>query len=131
VDAWIPGHGFPDFVAAANALPGDAVVLGVTERVDDEKPLWVDLDAPGGRVRALGGGSGTHVTAGLYALPAAPAFPENTEFARLRDYLRWLVDSGHPVHGVPVADVIDLDRATDIAAAEHAAAIATATKEAQ
>lgn len=121
VDAWIPGRGFADFVAAAAALPPEAVVLGVTERVDDEKPLWLTLDETDGAVRALGGSSGSHVTAGLYVLPATPSFPENTDFARLRDYLRWLVDSGRPVHGVPIADVIDLDRVDDIAAAERAA----------
>jgi len=127
VDAWIPGRGFADFVAAAATMPPEAVVLGVTGRVDDEKPLWLTLDAPDGAVRALGGSSGSHVTAGLYVLPAAPCFPENTDFARLRDYLRWLVDSGRPVHGVPIADVIDLDRVDDIAAAEHAASTDTDT----
>jgi NDP-sugar pyrophosphorylase family protein len=118
VDAWIAGRGFSDFVAAASRLPADAVGLGVSERVDDEKPLWVDLDERDRRVRSLGGPKGSHVTAGLYALPAAMPFPENTEFARLRDYLRWVVNSGRPTYGVPVGEVIDLDRAADIAAAE-------------
>jgi len=122
VDAWIPGRGFADFVAAASALPGNAVGLGVSERVDDEKPLWVELDGQDGRVRSLGGSKGSHVTAGLYALPATMPFPEDTEFAHLRDYLRWVVDNGHPTYGIPVGEVIDLDRAADVAAAERACA---------
>ncbi len=123
VDAWIPGDGFCGFVDAARKFPADAWVLGVTDRVDDEKPLWVDLDAASGRLRALGGASGSHATAGLYALPAETNFPESMEFARLRDYLGWVVESGRPVFGVPVAQVIDVDRPDDIAAAERAGGI--------
>lgn len=122
VDAWVPNHGFRDFVEAARAFPADALVLAVTERVDDEKPLWVDLDRSTGRVRTLGGESGSHATAGIYALPADPAFPEGTEFARLRDYLRFVVESGRPVCGVAVPDVVDVDRTMDITAAERLAA---------
>jgi NDP-sugar pyrophosphorylase family protein len=121
VDAWIPNQGFKHFVAAASALPADAMVLAVTDRVDDEKPLWVDLDPGSGRVQALGGDAGGFVTAGLYALPADPAFPEGVAFARLRDYLRWFVESGRPVYGILVPDVVDVDRTVDIAAAEHLA----------
>ncbi len=127
VDAWIPNNGFARFAAAAAALPADAWGLGVTERVDDEKPLWVDQDAASGRVTALGGPSGTAVTAGLYALPAAASFPEGAEFGRLRDYLRWVVESGRPVIGLPVPDVVDVDRTSDIAAAERFAASFPAT----
>jgi len=122
VDAWIPNNGFASFVAAAAALPADAWGLGVTTRVDDEKPLWVDLDPASGRVTALGGASGTAVTAGLYALPAAAAVPPDASFARLRDYLGWVVASGRPVIGIPVPDVVDVDRTSDIAAAETIAA---------
>jgi NDP-sugar pyrophosphorylase family protein len=122
VDAWIPGRGFSDFMTAASRLPADAVGLGVSEWVDDEKPLWVDLDEHDQRVRGLGGPKGSHVTAGLYALPATMPFPEDTEFARLRDYLRWVVEGGHPTYGIAVGEVIDIDRAADIAAAERASA---------
>ncbi len=122
VDAWIPNRGFRNFVDAACAFPADALVLAVTERVDDEKPLWVDLDGSTGRVRVLGAGSGDYATAGIYALPADLAFPGGAEFARLRDYLRFVVESGRPVYGVAVADVVDVDRTMDIAAAERLAA---------
>jgi len=122
VDAWIPNNGFRDFVARARAFPAQALVLAVTERVDDEKPLWVTLDGATGRVRALGGAAGDHATAGIYALPADLLFPEGVGFASLRDYLRFVVDSGYPVYGVTVPDVVDVDRTVDIAAAEHLAA---------
>jgi hypothetical protein len=37
---------------------------------------------------------------------------------RLRDFLRWLVRSGEPVYGEIIEQVIDVDRAEDVALAE-------------
>ena len=54
VDAIMPADAFQHFVASAAALPEDAVVLGLTAHVDDEKPLWASLDGEG-RIRRLGG----------------------------------------------------------------------------
>jgi NDP-sugar pyrophosphorylase family protein len=117
VDGVMPGADFARFVRAAAALPDDAAGLGVTPHVDDEKPLWAEL-APDGRVRRLGGASGSLVTAGLYALPAELP-PLGARFERLRDYLGWLVDGGHPVFGVELPKVFDVDRPQDIAEAER------------
>ena len=62
------------------------------------------------------------MTAGLYVLPAhRPAEPAGG-FDRLRDYLGWLVTSGHPVYGVVMGRVFDVDRPQDVAAAELALA---------
>ncbi|MEJ2120854.1 MAG: NDP-sugar synthase [Alphaproteobacteria bacterium] len=127
VDAWIPDCGFKRFVEATAEMPADALGLAVTDRVDDEKPLWVDLDPASGRVRALGEGTGSHVTAGLYALPLALTFPNATAFSRLRDYLRWVIESGRPVYGILVPNVVDVDRVADMAAAERLAALETNT----
>ena len=90
--------------------------------MDDEKPLWVELDPLSGRVSELGGPAGNAVTAGLYAIPADLSFPAGIEFTRLRDYLRWVVEDGRPVYGIPIPDVVDVDRNEDIAAAERLAA---------
>jgi hypothetical protein len=43
-----------------------------------------------------------------------------TGFARLRDYLGWLVAKHQPVRGIVLPRVFDIDRARDIAAAESA-----------
>jgi len=118
VDSIMGPDAFQLFVRTAAALPNDAFALGLTAHVDDDKPLWADLDASG-RVRRLGGTSGACVTAGLYWLPAnPPAAP--ADFSRLRDYLKWLVESGAPVHGVVLPQVFDIDRAHDVEAAESA-----------
>jgi len=78
------------------------------------------LDSVDGHIRQLGGGNGTHVTAGLYWLPAQrPRLPA-TSFPRLRDYLAWLVRENSPVCGIVLPDVFDIDTARDLAAAEAA-----------
>lgn len=119
VDALMPVDAFQHFVESAASFPNDAVVLGLTAHVDDENPLWATLDEDG-RIRRLGGERGSHVTAGLYWLPAQRLAPPGAAFARLRDYLKWLVEERRPVYGVVLPLVFDIDRAHDVEAAEQA-----------
>jgi NDP-sugar pyrophosphorylase family protein len=119
VDSIMALDAFHDFVTTAAGFPRDAFVLGLTGHVDDDHPLWADLDE-GGRVRRLGGNAGSCVTAGLYWLPAEPVAEPSADFSRLRDYLKWLVDGGAPVYGVVLPLVFDIDRAHDVEAAESA-----------
>ncbi|MGB8576544.1 MAG: NDP-sugar synthase [Pseudolabrys sp.] len=120
IDAIMPVNDFLSFVKSATGLAKDAVVLGLTDYVDDENPLWATLDAADGHIRQLGGNVGTHVTAGLYWLPAQRPAEPATGFARLRDYLGWLVAEHQPVYGIVLPRVFDIDRARDIVAAELA-----------
>ncbi|HEY7229935.1 MAG TPA: NDP-sugar synthase [Pseudolabrys sp.] len=120
VDSIMPADQFQAFVKSAASVAENALVLGVTDNVDDENPLWVTLDSSDGRIRQIGAGNGTHVTAGLYWLPAQrPAGPAQ-DFARLREYLGWLLADGQPVYGMALPRVFDIDRARDVAAAEAA-----------
>jgi NDP-sugar pyrophosphorylase family protein len=119
VDAIMDADAFQGFVKSAAVLPTDAIVLGVTDYVDDDNPLWVTLDDHG-RIRRLGGDQGGHVTAGIYRLPAHRVAAQGARFDRLRDYLKWLVDQGRPVYGVVLPLVFDIDRAHDVEAAEQA-----------
>jgi NDP-sugar pyrophosphorylase family protein len=119
VDAIMPADAFRRFVSLAARFPNDAVVLGLTDHVDDDNPLWATLDEDG-RIRRLGGDRGSHVTAGLYWLPANQGATLATRFDRLRDYLKWLVDEGRPVYGAALPLVFDIDRAHDVEAAEQA-----------
>ncbi len=120
VDSIMPVADFRHFVRSAESFPGDAVVLGLTSLVDDDNPLWATLDVSDGRILSLGGEGGSHVTAGLYWLPAYESAKPAAGFARLRDYLKWLVDGRRPVYGVVLPLVFDIDRAHDIKAAELA-----------
>ena len=121
VDGVMASDDFRAFLTTAAGFPAEATVLGLTDLVDDEKPLWAELDPADGRVTRLGGASGSHVTAGLYVLPAHRAAGPGAGFDRLRDYLGWLVGQGQKVYGVVLPRVFDIDRAADIAAAEQAA----------
>jgi NDP-sugar pyrophosphorylase family protein len=119
IDAVMPVNDFCAFVKSVNASADNTVALGLTDHVDDENPLWATLGADG-RIRQLGGSQGTHVTAGLYWLPAQRPTEPTTGFARLRDYLGWLVAEHPPVRGIVLPCVFDIDRARDVAAAEAA-----------
>jgi NDP-sugar pyrophosphorylase family protein len=116
-DSVMPTGDFCAFVQSAARLAPNAVALGLTDHVDDEKPLWAMLDTAG-EIRQLGGSHGTHVTAGVYWLPARRPPQSPDSFARLRDYLSWLVAEHPPVYGIVLPRVFDIDRARDIAAAE-------------
>jgi NDP-sugar pyrophosphorylase family protein len=119
VDAVMPVEAFQHFVRSALSFPNDAVVLGLTGHVDDDNPLWAMMDEDG-RIRRLGGDQGSHVTAGLYWLPAHRVAAPTARFDRLRDYLKWLVEERQPVYGVALPLVFDIDRARDVEAAEQA-----------
>jgi NDP-sugar pyrophosphorylase family protein len=119
VDSILPVADFRLFVTAAAAFPSDAVVLGLTSHVDDDNPLWATL-AEDGRILRLGGEGGSHVTAGLYWLPANQTAKPAAGFDRLRDYLKWVVEGPRPVYGVVLPLVFDIDRAHDVGAAEAA-----------
>lgn len=94
--------------------------LALTAHVDDEKPLWADLDADG-RVTALGSGARakTAVTCGLYYMTQAAAarLPPAGAHRRLRDFLAALAAAGR-VHGVLLNKTLDVDRPQDLAAAQ-------------
>jgi len=109
-------------VARARRTPGTSV-LGVTTTVDDEKPLWAELDAQQ-RIRSLGDAArARHVTAGVYFLdPLVYALADvghGRVFPAFRAVLGALLASGHPIHGFDVGASIDVDRPEDVAAAER------------
>jgi NDP-sugar pyrophosphorylase family protein len=120
VDTIMPVDDFRIFMKSAARFAREAVVLGLTGHVDDENPLWATLDGADGRIRRLGGEEGSLVTAGLYWLPAMRPPAPAAGFARLRDYLQWLVDEYQQVYGVVLPLVFDIDRARDVEAAESA-----------
>jgi NDP-sugar pyrophosphorylase family protein len=95
--------------------------LALTAHVDDEKPLWVDVDEVG-LVTAVGDDARARrrVTCGLYFMTRATAarLPEAAAHPRLRDFWRALAASGARVAGTSLSKTIDVDRPEDIAAAE-------------
>ena len=117
VDTWCRPAAFARFVDAALQRPARVSVLAVTPLVEDDNPLWVHADAHG-RVEALGGRPAPLVTAGAYVLSDQARTLTAPPLPRLRDFLGWLVQQGHPVYAETIETVVDVDRASDVARAE-------------
>lgn len=119
-DALIPASEVARFWTECRAAEGE-IGLALTAHVDDEKPLWADLDGKG-RVTALGAGAREKeaVTCGLYYMTrkAAERLPAADSHRRLRDFLSAQAAAGR-VRGVLLSKTLDVDRPEDLAAAEH------------
>jgi len=120
VDALIKTDDVNLFIAKCREAKATAG-LALTRHVDDEKPLWADIDA-NGRVTALGDDAKRKnaVTCGLYYMTrsAASRLPGADGYSRLRDFWRGLVASGEAVMGITLSKSLDIDRPEDLAAAE-------------
>lgn len=119
VDALIRPEDVLRFISECRAAKADAG-LALTLHVDDEKPLWADVDASG-RVTALGDGAKRKdaVTCGLYYLTRAAArrLPDADAYSRLRDFWTKLAADAC-VRGVLLSKSLDVDRPEDLDAAE-------------
>ena len=97
-------------------------LLGVTDRIEDEKPLWADTDAAG-RIVALGDKAKKKITAtnGLYCMTAriAQEMPDPARYTALRQYLGELVHGGKTVYSALIAQSVDVDDPADITLAEE------------
>jgi len=118
VDAvYLPGK-IAGLLEFAGGLADDAMVLGVTAYIDDEKPLYAALDRDR-RITALGAPSCPLVTSGVYLLPCSVArLGQNRRFAALRAFLGFLIEQGLPAYGFDMGTSIDVDRPRDLASAE-------------
>jgi NDP-sugar pyrophosphorylase family protein len=119
VDALIRPGDVARFAAECRTAKAEAG-LALTLHVDDEKPLWADVDG-NGRVTALGDAAKQRraVTCGLYYMTrtAAAKLPEAGRHSRLREFLSALVQGGG-VAGVTLSKSLDVDRPEDLEAAE-------------
>lgn len=116
-----------DFHAYVEAFEADETTDGymaVTSFIDDEKPLYIDVDADmritAFRDRPFEGMK--YISGGIYGL-TAPALKvlENcmeTGVSRMRNYQRALVEAGLNLKAYPFPKIIDVDHAGDIATAE-------------
>jgi NDP-sugar pyrophosphorylase family protein len=118
-DALIRPEDVKKFVASCRASRCDAG-LALTTFIDDEKPLYADVDEVG-LVTRLGTDAKTKrfVTCGLYYMTraAASGLPAAAAHGRLRDYLSSLTATLR-VAGVVISKSLDVDRPSDLAAAE-------------
>lgn len=119
VDAVLASGALAAFVAKACQAQA-AGALGLTDLIDDEKPLYAEVDDTG-RIQALGG-PGPYITAGCYFFQPQvfdyeiPARQQGLK--ALREFLGLLVAAGFPLQGIPVGPAVDVDHPEDIARAE-------------
>ena len=126
VDTVFAPEAFAGYAAAFAADTHCDGFMGVTDYVEDEKPLWVDTD-PAGTITAFAdtNPSGTipFVSAGVYGLgPKALAvlhrcLADGT--SRMRNYQRALLDAGLRLRAFNLGKVIDIDHESDIRRAQQ------------
>lgn len=113
------------FLTAGGSSRNDGT-LALTDFVDDEKPLYVTLDADMRIVRfgrKDGEPSPRWVTGGLYIF--SPGIFTEMDLAlgqgmeRLRNFLALLVERGYRIAGHPFSRIVDVDHAGDIRTAEQ------------
>ena len=98
--------------------------MAVTSFIDDEKPLYIDVDADmditAFRDQSFPGVK--YISGGIYGLrPSALkvlADCMDRGVSRMRNYQRALVDAGLRLKAYPFPKIIDVDHASDIATAE-------------
>ncbi len=140
VDSICPPGAYQNFAEACQLFPGSDVCLGLTNHIDDEKPLRVAMRGEAGtgimpariqdnpdafEIVAMTnkGFDSAHVTAGFYGV--SPRILKEKEkalssgFSALRQYLGYLLKYGYRFYGVPLPPVVDVDRPQDIQAAER------------
>ena len=116
-DCLMPPVAVAEFAKAMEASCADAG-LALTTFVDDEKPLWAQVD--GGFVKKLGESARKDaVTCGLYYLSSAVVeqMGSASQFSSLRSYLGSLV-SKFRIAAKVFPKSLDIDRPEDLIAAE-------------
>lgn len=126
VDTVFREEDFSRYVDAFRNAPADVDgMMALTSFIEDEKPLYVDvddgmnilgfLDAPNPAI--------TFISGGIYGLDSRSAIPVlrrclDSGVSRMRNYQRALVDAGLRLKGFDMGKVVDVDHAGDIAGAE-------------
>ena len=116
-----------DFKGYIDAFENDDAHDGmwaVTPFVDDEKPLWVDVDEEMNitAFRDKGWDGAKYVSGGVYAM-TDKAFDVldqciKQEISRMRNFQRALIDADFRLQAYSIEKIVDVDHADDIATAE-------------
>lgn len=107
-----------------NVTNGGQGLMGITDFVDDEKPLYVGVDGQWTIEGFYDVSNGCRwISAGIYgltqkAIPVLRQCVANGE-SRMRNFQRALVARGMKLKAFPFHTVFDIDHAADIEKAEH------------
>lgn len=115
---------FSDFINYCSSNKDVDGTLAVTQFIDDEKPLCVDLDNQNNITKFSDVKNGfSWATGGIYYF--SPKIFEEMTFAletgitRLRNFLRLLIDNDYKLKAFPFSKIIDVDHVNDIKIAEE------------
>ncbi len=94
--------------------------MAVTSFVDDEKPLYVEVQ-PDGRITNFfdsNNGNCKYVSGGVYCLTkdtlSALQLAHDSGISRMRNFQRLLIEKGYWLTAYPFSKIIDIDHAKDI-----------------
>ena len=116
-----------DFKGYIEAFEADTVHDGmwaVTPFVDDEKPLWVEVNKKMNIIafRDKGWKGANYVSGGVYAMTdkAFEVLDHCIEkgISRMRNFQRALIEAGHELQAYSIDKIVDVDHAGDIETAE-------------
>ena len=124
VDTIFRPEDFRKYVEAFEADNNADGYMAVTSFIDDEKPLYIDVDS---RMRITAFADKPfpgvkYISGGIYGLrPQALEVLRHcmdSGVSRMRNYQRALVEAGEDLQAYPFPKIIDVDHAGDIATAE-------------
>lgn len=123
VDTIFRAEDFARYIGAFEAMEGPrAGMMAVTPFIEDEKPLYVEVDKDD-RITAFSDTATSHlVSGGIYGLTSPSALEvlqrcfENG-VSRMRNYQRALVEDGENLRAFVIDKIVDVDHADDIARA--------------
>lgn len=126
VDTVFCEDSFADYVGSFVATiekDGCDGLMGVTNYIDDEKPLYVGVDADGSINGFYDEKHGGYISAGIYGLTPRCVLTlrrciERGE-SRMRNFQRALIADGIRLKAFDMGKVMDIDHADDIAKAEE------------
>ena len=124
VDTIFREEDFKGYIEAFEADHRHDGMWAVTPFVDDEKPLWVDVDEDMNitAFRDKPWDGARYVSGGVYAMTdnAFAVLDKCIEqgISRMRNFQRALVDAGRHLQAYSIEKIVDVDHADDIATAE-------------
>ncbi len=125
VDTIFRESDFRPYVEAFTNAPSEIDgMMAMTDFIDDEKPLYIDVDKDYNILgfRDLPFPGVKFISGGIYGLsdPAIDVLEDclNSGVSRMRNYQRALVDAGLRLKGFPAGKIIDVDHAADIPVAQ-------------
>ena len=125
VDTIFREDDFARYIAAFEADTVSDGMMAVTPFIEDEKPLYVDVDNDM-NIRAFRDAAyegARFISGGIYALndKAITVLEDcmSRGIARMRNFQRALIDAGLSLKAYPIEKIVDVDHAGDIEVAER------------